>query len=254
MQPGIRAILFDLNETILHQIRSDASHMAFTYAALAPLHWSLTFEAFACAWKEVQKEYATNCEQGLCYLRAGDLETSRAFLHEPWYRENIRQILQKLELPLNEWLVEQLTWTFQQSWVEGLTLPVGNDVTLRHLIANGYPLGLVTNFQQPDILEDILNRFNLGNIFQCIVVSASVGMRKPHPDLFHQALQQLRLSPGEDILYVGDNLIDDVEGARLAGLRPVLLDVQNQFPEGLPAVTRLTNLAELPDYVETLTG
>jgi 2-haloalkanoic acid dehalogenase type II len=53
---------------------------------------------------------------------------------------------------------------------------------------------------------------------QYVVVSEAVRAYKPHPLIFQRALEQLRLSPPE-VLHVGDSEIDDVQGARQAGLR-----------------------------------
>jgi 2-haloalkanoic acid dehalogenase type II len=53
---------------------------------------------------------------------------------------------------------------------------------------------------------------------QHIVISEAVRAYKPHPLLFQRAVEQLGLRP-HDVLHVGDSEIDDVGGARAAGLR-----------------------------------
>lgn len=50
------------------------------------------------------------------------------------------------------------------------------------------------------------------------LISEAVGLYKPDPRIFRLALDRLGLSPHE-VLHVGDSDIDDVGGAKAAGLR-----------------------------------
>jgi putative hydrolase of the HAD superfamily len=52
--------------------------------------------------------------------------------------------------------------------------------------------------------------------------SAYAGCNKPHPCIFEQALAQMELTPSR-ALYVGDSYRHDVDGARRAGIDPVLV-------------------------------
>ena len=51
-----------------------------------------------------------------------------------------------------------------------------------------------------------------------ILISEAVRAYKPHPAVFHAALERLRLQ-ADDVLHVGDSAIDDIQGAKAAGLR-----------------------------------
>jgi len=53
-----------------------------------------------------------------------------------------------------------------------------------------------------------------------ILVSEAVRAYKPHPLMFRTALQQFGLQ-AQEVLHVGDSDVDDVEGAKAAGLRVV---------------------------------
>jgi 2-haloalkanoic acid dehalogenase type II len=53
---------------------------------------------------------------------------------------------------------------------------------------------------------------------QFILISETVRAYKPHPLVFQRALEQLGL-PAHDVLHVGDSDVDDVKGAKAAGLR-----------------------------------
>jgi putative hydrolase of the HAD superfamily len=58
---------------------------------------------------------------------------------------------------------------------------------------------------------------------QFVLVSEAVQAYKPNPLVFRRALEQLGLPPHE-VLHVGDSDIDDVGGARAAGLRVAWLN------------------------------
>lgn len=58
---------------------------------------------------------------------------------------------------------------------------------------------------------------------QFILTSEAVQAYKPNPLVFRRALEQLGLQPHE-VLHVGDSEIDDVGGARAAGLRVAWLN------------------------------
>jgi HAD superfamily hydrolase (TIGR01549 family) len=72
-------------------------------------------------------------------------------------------------------------------------------------------------------LPEVLARCGLGGALDGIVTSAGAGARKPDPAIFSPALELARCSPSE-ALYVGDTPAEDVEGARAAGIRALLID------------------------------
>ena len=52
-----------------------------------------------------------------------------------------------------------------------------------------------------------------------VVTSGEVGMEKPHPPIFHEALRRAGVEAG-DAAHVGDQLSSDVDGARNVGIQP----------------------------------
>jgi len=59
------------------------------------------------------------------------------------------------------------------------------------------------------------------------------------------AVREMGLTPGEAV-HVGDSLENDVEGARAAGIRPLLLVRGGEAPAGVEVIR---SLAELPSIV-----
>ena len=114
---------------------------------------------------------------------------------------------------------------------------------LRGLRERGVRLAVVSNWDTR--LRPILEKRGLRPYFDAVVISAEVGWRKPHPAIFLDALERLGVPPA-DAVHCGDSVGDDVEGARAAGIRPVLLDRAGTRPSpGCEVVRGLDGLARL---------
>jgi HAD superfamily hydrolase (TIGR01549 family) len=88
--------------------------------------------------------------------------------------------------------------------------------TLGALRQRGYMLGVVTNRDYGGKLfyEDLRTMGLLDYFeYQHMAISADLGIRKPHPDIFKYVLTRLSVSP-EETAMVGDNLKADVGGAK----------------------------------------
>jgi putative hydrolase of the HAD superfamily len=91
-------------------------------------------------------------------------------------------------------------------------------------------------------LGDVLARIGLAPLLDGVVTSAAVGVRKPGRALFQAALAIVGV-PAEVALHVGDSPRDDVDGARRAGLRAILLRRDGRPP--LEPRSTITGLDEL---------
>ncbi|HEY1238232.1 MAG TPA: HAD-IA family hydrolase [Solirubrobacterales bacterium] len=92
---------------------------------------------------------------------------------------------------------------------------------LRGLRERGLRLVAVSNWDCS--LPSVLERCGLGELLDGAVSSAVAGARKPDPAIFGPALELAGCGPDE-ALHVGDTPGEDVEGARAAGIRPLLID------------------------------
>ena len=72
-------------------------------------------------------------------------------------------------------------------------------------------------------LGRVLERCGLDGLIDGAVSSAEAGARKPDPAIFAPALELAGCTPAE-ALHVGDTAEEDVEAARGAGIRVLLLD------------------------------
>jgi putative hydrolase of the HAD superfamily len=94
------------------------------------------------------------------------------------------------------------------------------------LIHRNVVVGMASNFDArlTALAENIPE---LAPVRDRLVVSSLVGWRKPAAEFFREVVQ-LAGFPPERILFVGDDLRNDLEGARGAGLQGLLLDPMGQ--------------------------
>jgi FMN phosphatase YigB (HAD superfamily) len=92
--------------------------------------------------------------------------------------------------------------------------------TLTALKQRGYILGVVTNrhyggkpFHEDLRIMGMLDYFE----YHHMAISADLGIRKPHPDIFMYALSRLNVLP-EEAAMVGDSLKADIAGAKMLNM------------------------------------
>jgi len=94
-----------------------------------------------------------------------------------------------------------------------------------------------------------LGRIGIAHFFERTVAARHVGALKPDPTIFHKVIEGTDLQAHE-VVYVGDDPLLDVEGARGAGMQAIWIDRQGGEwpPQIAPAsytVRSLTELVEL---------
>lgn len=115
---------------------------------------------------------------------------------------------------------------------------------LERLGAAGYRLAVISNWQCG--LAHFCVELGIRDPFEQIIASAEVGYAKPSREIFEEACRRLAVSP-DRVLHVGDTLEDDLEGARRAGMRAVLI---RRWDEGRePAGSVIHGLEEVPQML-----
>ncbi len=89
-----------------------------------------------------------------------------------------------------------------------------------------YRLALITD-GAPGIQREKIRGSKLGPFFAAILVSGEVGFGKPNPEIFAMALDRLDAAPHESVM-VGDSLPRDIGGARAVGIRTVWVNRRNR--------------------------
>jgi putative hydrolase of the HAD superfamily len=127
-----------------------------------------------------------------------------------------------------------------RAWEHAYNFQLFDDVlpVLAELRAHRLKVGLVSNTGRN--LEEFVAHHGLD--VDAAVSSGAHGKTKPHPTIFQAALERLQVEAADAVM-VGDSIEDDVEGAKAVGMRGILLDRENRYPD---MDEKLTDLLELP--------
>jgi putative hydrolase of the HAD superfamily len=109
------------------------------------------------------------------------------------------------------------------------------------LKSQGLKLAIVSNWDYT--LHSIVERLGLKEHFDVVMASLEEGVEKPDPRLFEICLERVGVS-SDRAVHVGDDLIDDIEGAMRARIRPILLD-RHASHVGHESIKSLTDLMEV---------
>ena len=128
----------------------------------------------------------------------------------------------------------------ERGWEVSENFELYEDVlpVLDELRGRALKLGLVSNGIRD--LHEFVAHHRLD--VDAIVDSRTHGRVKPHPTIFQAALDRLDVQAAQAVM-VGDSLEEDVEGARALGMRAILVDRDDRYPE---VEERLTELYALP--------
>jgi putative hydrolase of the HAD superfamily len=89
-----------------------------------------------------------------------------------------------------------------------------------------YKLHIITNgFKEVQYLK--LKNSRIDKFFKTVTTSEEVGVKKPHPQIFQEALSRAAVS-SDKTLMVGDSLEADVEGANKAGMKTMFFNHRNE--------------------------
>lgn len=108
------------------------------------------------------------------------------------------------------------------------------------LCAEGIPIVVISNWDYS--LHRILKMLGIHARFDLVIASLEEGFEKPDPRIFRLALERFGAKPSE-ALHVGDDVGDDHDGARGAGMRSLLVDRSRKVCEP-PFISSLTAITE----------
>ena len=117
-----------------------------------------------------------------------------------------------------------------------------NALQVLTVLSRKYRLAVVTNgltLSQYSRIEAA----GIAPFFEVVVISEAIGYSKPNPEIFYHALAKLALVPTE-VLYIGDSLKYDYEGAKRAGIDFCYYNRKGKvLPEGIQPKYVLSELA-----------
>jgi putative hydrolase of the HAD superfamily len=217
----IRAVIFDMDETLLDRQGSLARFAAAQHARHPTALHPITPQDF------VRRFLALDDNGAL------------------WKDEVYRRILGEYQISAVGW--EILLDEYLSDFHRHCQPFAGLEEMTNELIGEGRRLGLITNGRYPFQWHNF-QALGVAERFDAVLVSDQEGMRKPDPEIFRRALARLNVAAAESV-FVGDNPEADIQGAQAVGMhtifRPSLFWPECPFADGvctdlheLPAITR----------------
>ncbi len=163
--------------------------------------------------------------------------------------ERFHRTLNRIELPTQlelAGLAETMRRTHMRAVRRVTSTPAANADAVRRM-ARHYRMALLSNFDDSQTGREIVSDSGVGDLFELIIISADLALRKPNPAIFHHLLGAMKLRP-EEVLFVGDTPLEDVLGAQRAGI-PIawLSHGRTELPPGVdPPDIIVETLADLP--------
>jgi putative hydrolase of the HAD superfamily len=155
---------------------------------------------------------------------------------------------------MGEWLYEKNVFEKKEYWVALFNFVheyykvIGfaeedAEIVLSELKNRGYKLGIITNGTK-ECQGSKLKLLNFDKYIDHTIICQKI--RKPNIKPFSEMAEALNLKP-QELMYVGDNPLNDVEGSRNAGYIPVWMKKYALwiFPEIKKCDYEITSLSEL---------
>jgi putative hydrolase of the HAD superfamily len=204
---NIEAVLFDMDETLIHNTRSFEEIARDTFAAFPAELGHVSFDEYWTAlWSKAVDMWCMMVDGAL----SGDVAR----------RYTLINTLRALDADTA--LAPQLLARTDASMLASTRVLEDTYPVLKRLREAGFQLGIVTNgystMQRMKIAHHALHEH-----VDFALVSEEAGVHKPDPAIFGAALAQTGCAP-DRVLFVGDTFENDYIGARNAGLKAVLID------------------------------
>ena len=213
MKP-VRAILFDFGHTLVDFRRTEeALHAAYR---------QILVRIEAVAYIEVPEllDLVERVAGGIDRLVAQSYAERR--MEEIDLVATFKETLSTVGFDLPEDVIEHVVALDHSAYSNSITVEPEVLAALGSLEEAGYTLGLVSNVALlPQRMRADIDALGIGRHLKASVFSSEVGVRKPDPRIFSEALSRLGTDPAETV-FVGDRLYDDVSGAQAVGMRAVL--------------------------------
>ncbi|MGI6066343.1 MAG: HAD family hydrolase [Bacillota bacterium] len=235
MDSIIKAIVFDLDDTLLEdeQNNKDAFFITCKLAQkkyknidIKKLYSSVEYQAEKL-WSQYHLfKYLDNIQvsfwEGLCagfhcnnqYFRQIRLWLPE-YRHHTWSHALSAQNIFDLDLAkkLSENFILERTSRFN---------PFPEVITVLEKLSQRKQLAILTN-GDPYLQWTKISNSGLNRYFDTVIISGTLGVGKPEPDIFLHTIKKLNLLPN-NILMVGDNLERDVLGANKVGIKSVWIN------------------------------
>src|SRR2546430_11368891 len=263
---GVRAVLFDLDNTLL--LEDESTERALRDASVAIGRIGADAEVTAGAARDAAEEifrdssvFAYADTMGIWWGEAlwgeflGDtpgLRAMRAFV--PDFRFRVWTATLASAGIDDERLIQAAVDAFRSARRRSQLVDPEAEAVVRDL-ARDHRLALVTN-GAPDVQREKLSHTSLAAWFAVSIISGEIGIGKPDPRIFEAALTELGVAPQTAVM-VGDSPTRVAAGSHAAGLRVIWIDRGSNEPAPSPSPApdaRVTRLGEVRAALAAVTS
>jgi putative hydrolase of the HAD superfamily len=160
---------------------------------------------------------------------------------EKTHEEVYGSALRRLGIPADDVKMKMIHDTFKKHYIS--TFYPCTEETLKKLVER-YKIALISNTMS-DQPREMLEETGMDSLFDLIICSRDLGIRKPNTDIFKYVLNEMGVSP-EETVHVGDNVEADMEGALDSGITPIWIRTQdhNVWPGHV-----ISSICDLPGFL-----
>jgi len=173
-----------------------------------------------------------------------ELQRHRARGLEKTNEEIYGAVLRRVGIPADDDTLKMIHDTFKKHYIS--TFYPRTEETLKKLTEK-YKLALISNTMS-DQPREMLEETGLDSLFEIIICSRDLGIRKPNPAIFKHVMDKVGVLPGETV-HVGDSVEADMEGASGSGITPIWIRTRDQ---GFWSGHTISRFCDLPQFLEKM--
>ncbi len=240
----VRAVLFDLGETLLNFGKVNIAEL-FSIGA------RLSYD-FLKGLGQPLSSFSRYRRRNLITIRLHYL-LSNIIGRDLDSMKLLKKIHTKNGVRLDEKQWQQLAWLWYEPLSKQAQVEPNIVETLTALEGLGLKLGIVSNtFISAGSLDRHLQQFGILKFFPVRLYSCQFAYKKPDIRIFRAAAEKIG-EPAENIVFVGDRINKDIKPAIKAGMRAVLKTAYTNTAMRPPnGVRKINRLAELPRLIEKI--
>ena len=234
---NVKAIFFDLYNTLA---RFSPSREDIQTEACAAFGYTVTPEGIGRGYLKADAFMAAENAKSQVQTRTGTAQIT-------FFAEYQRFVLEGAGVVIPPTTAYQI-WQRVREIPYDMALFADVAEVLPRLRSAGYTTGIISNMNKSG--RQLAQEMNLDAYADFVVTSGDVGQGKPHLPIYLAALAHANAEASQAI-HVGDSISADVEGAMVAGIRPVYMNrypevpQEETLPEGIPIVHTLADVEAL---------
>jgi putative hydrolase of the HAD superfamily len=237
-----KVVIFDVYNTLI-DINIDENNIE-AYKFLSS--W-LSYHGFYIKPEEILSRYKDLCHGEMLanHEMYPDIDIGKVF-------SKMLMGIKKFDMAECAYLINEMSLLFRMLTTSHIAM-YREVLPMLKAISNITKIGIASNSQSLFTLPE-LSKFGISQYFESIVFSSDVQAGKPNPKIFQTILKGMGVQP-EDAIFIGDNIFDDVWGAKQVGMKVIWIDRghKTRIPDGIEVPTPDVHINLTTDSYDTLT-